>query len=165
MPDRIADNVVVTLDYQLFDEDNELLEDSSEDGALIYLHGYENIIPGLERELTGLRVGDKKSIVVSPEEGYGEYEEDAVETFAFADLPEGIQGSLEVGMLLEIVDDEDMEMVAEVVEINEDGVVLDFNHPLAGETLRFEVTVSELRDASDEEIEHGHAHYPEGYDE
>ncbi len=156
-PERVAQDVVVSLQYRLSLDDGSLVEESETGDPLVYLHGHDNIIAGLERELEGMAVGDQKSIVVEPEDGYGEYDEDDMEQVSNTDMPPGFEP--EVGMLLEVHDEEeDEDYVAIIREVNDDGMLLDFNHPLAGERLHFEVTVLALRAASDDEIDHGHAH-------
>jgi len=157
MPDKITKNVVVSLNYKLWlDENDEMIEESDAGDPLMYLHGHDNIIPGLESALDGRAQGETLTVIVEPEEGYGEYEEDDVDEIPLADLPDELEP--ELGMLLEVVDDDDNVFVAEIVEITDEVAVLDFNHPLAGERLRFEVEVIDLRDPTPEELEHGHVH-------
>ena len=155
-PQEIAKNVVVSLHYKLRLDDGSLVEETEADDPLVYLHGHDNIISGLERELEGLRVGDQKKVVVEPDDGYGEYDPDDVEEINLTDLPPDL--ALEVGMLLAVEDEAGNEMVAEVAEIGDETVTLDFNHPMAGEMLEFEVTITDLRDATEEELAHGHVH-------
>lgn len=155
-PQQIEDNVVVTLQYKLWLDDGEMVEESDADDPLVYLHGHDNIIPGLERALQGMRVGDKKRIVVEPEDAYGEYDPDDVEELALSALPPEL--SPEVGMVLAMEDSEGHEFEAVVTDLDEDMITLDFNHPMAGERLTFEVSITELREASREELDHGHVH-------
>lgn len=157
MPDKIANDVVVSLKYKLWlDENDELIEESEAGDPLMYLHGHDNIIPGLEAALDGRTLGETLTVIVEPEEGYGEYDEDDVDEIPLADLPTELEP--ELGMVLEVVDDDDNVFVAEIVEITDEVAVLDFNHPLAGERLRFEVEVIDLRDPTPEELDHGHVH-------
>jgi FKBP-type peptidyl-prolyl cis-trans isomerase SlyD len=155
-PQQIEDNVVVTLQYKLWLDDGEMVEESDADDPLMYLHGHDNIIPGLERALQGMRVGDKKRIVVEPEDAYGEYDPDDVEELALSALPPELNP--EVGMVLAMEDSEGHEFEAVVTDLDEDTITLDFNHPMAGERLTFDVTITELREASKEELDHGHVH-------
>ncbi len=155
-PDQVAKDVVVSLQYKLWLDDGTLAEESETDDPLVYLHGHDNIIPGLERELAGLRVGDSKTVVVEPEDGYGEYDPDNTDEISRSDLPGDFEP--EIGTLLSIEDGQGNEFVAEIAEISDDTILLDFNHPMAGETLRFDVTISALRPATPEELAHGHAH-------
>lgn len=155
-PDKVENNVVVTLQYKLSLDDGTTVEFSEEADPLVYLHGHDQIIPGLERGLVGLKVGDKKQITVEPADGYGDYDEDDFDEVPLSEMPEGFQP--EVGMLLEVHDEEGDEELAMISEIADDHLVLDYNHPMAGKRLHFDVTVTALRAASPEEVEHGHAH-------
>jgi FKBP-type peptidyl-prolyl cis-trans isomerase SlyD len=152
---QVADDVVVTIDYTLT-VDGEVLDSSEEEGPLEYLQGHQNIIPGLERELSGLKVGENKKVVVAPEEGYGEVEEEAIVDVPRDEFPENMP--LEVGIELEVTDKDDNIMLATIVDVGKDTVKLDTNHPLAGKTLHFEVSVIDLRAATEEELLHGHVH-------
>lgn len=154
-PQRIDDDVVVELQYKLW-ADGELAEESEDDDPLVYLHGHDNIIPGLERELYGLSIGDEKEILVEPQDAYGEHDPENVEEVEREDLPLGFEP--EEDMLLEVQDEDGNVYVAQVLEVTDDTVTLDFNHPMAGKQLRFEVRVTALRDATGEELEHGHVH-------
>lgn len=153
----VADDVVVRLDYTLTLDDGEIVDSSAEDGPLEFLQGHGQIIPGLEEGLVGMTVGDEKEIVVTPDYAYGEYDPDAYELIPHDEFPGDFE--LEPGMALELYDEETGEpSEAFVAEIRKEGVVVDFNHPLAGETLFFQVKVIGLRAASPEEIDHGHVH-------
>ena len=161
-PEIIADDVVVTIEYTLRNAGGEVLDSSDGDEPLSYLHGYQNIVPGLEAALTGKKKGDVVKIAVPPEEGYGVRDPAAVrelERDAFppdADLRPGIQ------FVAELEDGEHMPMW--VLAVDDEHVHIDMNHPLAGETLHFEVTVLELRMASPNEVQHGHPHGRDGHD-
>lgn len=154
-PEMIEDDVVVELQYQLW-SDGELVEQSEENDPLVYLHGYDNIIPGLERELHGLRVGDEKDITVTPEEAYGPRDPENVEDVSLSDLP--LDFTPEEGMVLEVQDEDGNVYVAQVQQVSDDSVTLDFNHPMAGKTLRFQVRITNLREPTEEELDHGHVH-------
>lgn len=155
-PDKIAKGVVVELQYKLRLDDGTLVEESTSDDPLVYLHGHDNIIPGLERQLEGMRVGEKKTVIVQPEEAYGEYNEDDIGRISLDEIPTNFEP--EIGMLLPVIDDEGNEDEVEIVEIEDDAIIVDFNHPLAGERLEFEVEVTGLRAADAEELDHGHVH-------
>lgn len=158
---KIKDGVVVSLEYVLRLDDGEVV-DASDGEALVYLHGHGEIIPGLEKELVGLTVGDSKKVSVPPSEAYGEVDMEAFEIVPRSMFPDDLE--LFEGLELSLRDVEtDEPFDASVVEIRENEVMLDFNHPLAGETLHFEVTIPALREATKEELEHGHAHGPEGH--
>lgn len=154
--DKIAKDVVVELQYKLRLDDGTLVEESTPDDPLVYLHGHDNIIPGLERQLEGMRVGEKKTITVEPEEAYGEYNEDDIGRISLDEIPADFEP--EIGMLLPVIDDEGNEDEVEIVEMEDDAIIVDFNHPLAGERLAFEVEVTGLRAADAEELDHGHVH-------
>lgn len=154
-PAQVADNLVVTIDYSLT-VDGEVLDSSEEEGPLQYLQGHKNIIPGLERELDGMKVGESKTVEVAPADGYGEIEDDAIMDVPLSEFPADIP--IQAGLELEVTDNDGHIMLATILDVGEDTVKLDTNHPLAGKTLHFEVTVRDLRKATEEEIEHGHAH-------
>ncbi len=155
-PDKVGKNVVVSLQYRLRIDDGTLVEESEQDDPLMYLHGHDNIIPGLERALEGMRVGEKQAVIVEPEDGYGDYDPEDIGELKRSDFPPNVPPT--VGMIVPIIDDEGNEGEAEVVEVDGDTVVLDFNHPLAGERLHFEIEITGLRDATSEELAHGHVH-------
>ena len=155
MTKTIKDNLVVTLDYTLIVED-EILE-STEDGEKIkFIQGMGQIIPGLENALYDMKVGEKKTVVIEPEDAYGDYDPESLEIAQKEEFSEEIP--LDVGTFLDLSDDEDNVLSAQIVEEDEDTITLDFNHPLAGKTLTFEITVADLRPASEEELDHGHVH-------
>lgn len=161
--EKIENNVVVSLAYTLTVEGEEVgRADASE--PLEYLHGAENIVPGLEAALDGKKIGDKLSVTVPPEDAYGYYDEDEVDEFDLEEIP-GAE-NLENGMVVEVEDEDGFVYVGSVVEVTEESVVVDFNPPLAGKTLTFDVEVLALREASAEELDHGHPHsLDEFYDE
>jgi FKBP-type peptidyl-prolyl cis-trans isomerase SlyD len=162
-PTSVADGVVVALEYSLHVED-ELVETTDEDGPIEFLQGAEEIIPGLEQALYGLSVGDEREVMVEPEDGYGEYDSEAFEEVPLDIFPEDMDLSL--GMPVELYD-EDAEETVEgfIAEIRTDSVLVDMNHPLAGEVLTFKVKVVGLREATPEELEHGHAHGDGAHDD
>jgi FKBP-type peptidyl-prolyl cis-trans isomerase SlyD len=153
----VQDGQVVSMEYTL-KVDGEILDSSNEAGPLQFLAGYGNIIPGLEKEMIGMKIGDSKNVVVRPEEGYGEFDEEA-----FAEVPRGEfpkDMKLEEGLELHVTDEDGNQQMARVNSFNDDSVRLDFNHPLAGAELHFSVKVIALRDPTDEELDHGHVHEP-----
>ena len=123
---------------------------------LLYLHGANNIIPGLENALYDMEVGGEKTVVIDPEDAYGVYDEESTEIVKKDEFSEEIP--LDVGTFLDLEDDEGEILSAQIIEEDDETVTLDFNHPLAGKVLTFKVTVSGLREATPEELEHGHAH-------
>ena len=153
--DLVQDGVVVSMEYSLH-VDGELLDTSDGQGPLQFLVGYGNIISGLESEMMGMKVGDSKDVVVQPEDGYGEFDEEA-----FMDVPRGQFPNdmpIEVDTELTVRDDEGNARYARVESIEGETVRLDFNHPLAGAELHFSVKVVALREPTEEELEHGHVH-------
>ena len=160
---QVSNNMVISLNYALTLNSGEEIDRSEPNNPLIYLHGHANIIPGLESALVQHKVGDKKKVSIEAEEAYGTYDEDGFFSIDRALFPEDFE--LEIGMLLHLKDDESNEEIeAFVHEISDDEIVLDKNHPLAGETLHFEVEIVDIRPATAVEIEHGHAHLLEGHD-
>ncbi|MBE7563582.1 peptidylprolyl isomerase [Acidithiobacillus sp. HP-6] len=157
----ISNDKVVTIDYSLTDEEGELIDSSVGEEPLIYLHGHHGIIPGLEQALAGHRAGDKVEVSIPPEEGYGDWDEDLVEVVAKEDFDD--PEDLEIGTQFETETDEGARL-ATVIDIEGDDVTVDLNHPLAGMTLNFDVTVLDVRDATAEELAHGHVHGEHGHE-
>lgn len=153
-------DTVVTVDYQLSLPDGEVVEKSDPSDPLVYLHGHEDIVPGLERALEGKVKGDRVQAIVPPEDAYGEYDPEGEETVDRSEFPEDLD--LEVGGIITATDDEDDEVEFLIKAIDGDKVTVDFNHPMAGKTLHFDVTIRDVRAATAEEIEHGHVHGPGG---
>jgi len=159
---RIASNAVVAIDYTLTGDDGEVLDTSTGHEPLAYLHGVGGIIPGLERELEGKQVGDQLQVTVTPADGYGERDE-ALQQEVSRDQFEGEDIDLAVGMQFQVAS-EDGPSVVTVIEIDDDVVTVDGNHPMAGLNLNFDVTVREVRAATEDELSHGHVHVPDGHE-
>ena len=159
-PTQVADDLIVTIDYELT-VDGEVLDSSQEGGPLEYLQGHQNIIPGLENELSGMKVGENKKVTVAPADGYGELEDDAIMDVPREEFPDEVP--LEEGIELEVTDQDGDIMLARIVEVSDKTIKLDTNHPLAGKTLEFDVTIVELREATSEEKDHGHVHSGHGH--
>lgn len=157
---QIAKHTVVAIDYVLTDDDGEVIDSSEGREPLSYLHGGSGIIPGLERELEGKQAGDALQVAVTPEDGYGE-RNDALRQEIPRDQFDGVD-DLELGMQFR-VDADDGPMVITIVKLEDEVVTIDGNHPLAGVNLNFAVTVRAVREATEEEIAHGHAHGPGGH--
>jgi FKBP-type peptidyl-prolyl cis-trans isomerase SlyD len=154
---QIAANKVVTLEYTLSDPEGEVLDTSKGREPLAYIHGTQGIIPGLETALEGKTTGDTLQVTVPPEEGYG----DRNEALVF-DVPrDRFQGvnDVEVGMQFRVPSELGPRLIT-VVGVEENEVKVDANHPLAGKTLVFDVDIVGVRDATKEELEHGHVHAP-----
>jgi FKBP-type peptidyl-prolyl cis-trans isomerase SlyD len=151
----ISKGKVVSIDYILHDADGKLLDSSDEGDPLVYLHGNENIIPGLERQLEGKTVGDKLACVIPAADGYGERNEELVLKVSKTEF--GPNAEVTPGMQFEARSEEGTQIVT-VVKVEGDEVTIDANHPLAGEALHFQVNVVDVREATAEELEHGHVH-------
>ena len=158
---QIADQKVITLDYTLKDDEGTLIDSSEGRGDFVYLHGARNIVPGLENALIDKVVGDEVSVAVEPAEGYGDRDDNLLQTVPKEMFEEGAEVS--VGMQFHAQTPEGEMMIVTIVELDGDEVIVDGNHPLAGVSLNFDVKVVDIRDASAEEIEHGHAHGPDGH--
>ncbi len=157
---QIADNCVVAIDYQLSNDDGEILDTSEGMQPLVYLHGAANIIPGLEQNLTGKQAGDEIEVSVEPELGYGEYMAELVATLDRS-MFEGVE-ELEIGMQFHASAPDGGMQIVTIRDIDGEEVTVDGNHPLAGQRLPFKVKVMEVRQATAEEIEHGHPHQEGG---
>jgi FKBP-type peptidyl-prolyl cis-trans isomerase SlyD len=154
---RVDDDLVVSLEYVLRLDDGQEVDRSFGDDPLEFLQGHGHIIPGLEVALYGMAIGDEKEIVVEPEDGYGDYDDESLVTMAREALPQDV--ALEEGAQIFVRDtDTGEQFQATVAEVQDESILLDFNHPLAGETLHFWVKVTGLRPATAEEIAHGHVH-------
>ena len=153
---QVEKNSVVTLDYSVTDPDGELVDAGQE--PLVYLHGgYDDIFPMIEEALQGKKVGETVVVKMQPDDAFGEYDADLIQVEPRNTFPK----ELEVGMQFEGLPEsgeEDDAIIYRVTEIADDKVVLDGNHPLAGMALVFTCTVTGVRPASAEELEHGHVH-------
>lgn len=152
---EIKNGVVVGIAYVLTVDGVEM-DEASANEPLEYLHGAENIVPGLEKALTGKKIGDKFSVTLQPADAYGDYDEENVDTIDRDDFPDA--DSIEPGMELLLEDEDGYMMEALVKEVLDDAIVLDFNDPLAGKVVTYDVEVVTLRPADEEELAHGHAH-------
>jgi FKBP-type peptidyl-prolyl cis-trans isomerase SlyD len=155
-----ADKVVL-IHYTLTDDAGEVLDSSAGREPLAYLHGKGNIIPGLENALAGKKVGEKLNVKVEPAQGYGERDEQLVQAVprqAFESV-----GEVNPGMQFQAQTPQGETRIVTVTQVADDLVTVDANHPLAGTHLTFDVEVTEVRDATPEELEHGHVHGPGGH--
>ncbi|MEQ1638377.1 MAG: peptidylprolyl isomerase [Methylococcales bacterium] len=152
---QIANDKAVSIHYTLTNAAGELLDSSSDGEALVYLHGQGNIIAGLENALQGKATGDKFKVSIAPKDGYGEIMDDMIQIVA-KEMFEGVD-DLEIGMQFH-ADVSHGPGIVTIVAIDGDQVTLDGNHPLAGETLNFDVEVVDVRDATSDELDHGHVH-------
>mgnify|MGYP005835376031 FL=1 len=158
---NIVKNTVVTLSYRLSSLDGNVLEETGSNEPAIYLHGgYDGIFPKVEAALEGKLAGDEVDVVLEPEDAFGEYDAELVRVEPAHLFPEQV----ELGMQFEgISEDGHHRLIYTVTDIAEGQVVVDGNHPLAGQSLRVQCRVEGVRKASDEEIAHGHAHGPGGH--
>lgn len=153
---KIADNCVVFMNYTLTDDDGQTIDTNVGGDAMPYLHGCNNIVPGLEKALTGLGAGESATVAVQPEEGYGPVVPEAIQTIpkdAFGDIED-----IQPGMQFQAQGPEGQVQVITIKDVTEEGILVDGNHPLAGKVLNFDVEIVEVRDATAEELEHGHPH-------
>ena len=153
---QIAEQSVVSIHYTLTNDAGETLDTSDGREPLIYLHGAQNIIPGLENELTGKSIGDSFDVTIQPENAYGTVNPELVQTVPHSAF-EGVE-KVEPGMQFQARGDDGETQVITVTEVADSGVTVDGNHPLAGQVLNFSVRVEEVREATEDEIAHGHLH-------
>ncbi len=152
--------MVVSIDYNVKLDDGELLDTSQGREPLSYIHGHGMIIPGLEKALTGMKLGDSQALIIPPAQAYGDYVDGAQQWLPKEVFPSDMP--LEPHTSFQAKDQNDELVTLYITEVQEDRVGVDYNHPLAGETLHFEVTVVALRQATEQEIAHGHVHTHDG---
>ena len=153
---QIKPEKVVSIDYTLKDDDGNVLDSSKESEPLSFIYGNGSIIPGLEKALDGKSTGEEISVTVEPEEGYGEYDESLIIQVTkdkFQD-PDNVQE----GMQVQAQSQDGHVQILTVKSVEGEQVTLDANHPLAGQRLSFDVAVSDVREPSQEELDHGHVH-------
>jgi FKBP-type peptidyl-prolyl cis-trans isomerase SlyD len=156
----IGDDSVVSFHYTLRDDTGTFNESSDGASPVVYLHGRSQIVPGLEKQLAGKAAGDKLTATVTPDEGYGQRNEDAVQRVPLKHL--GTRGPFSVGQMV-VVNTREGGRQARVLKVGHFNVDLDLNHPLAGRTLTFDIEIVSVRAATEEELAHGHAHGPGGH--
>jgi FKBP-type peptidyl-prolyl cis-trans isomerase SlyD len=157
---QIKTNAVVSIHYTLTNKTGEVLDTSDGSEPLAYLHGRGNLIPGLEKELEGKEKGSKVQVTVPPEEAYGVHDENLIREVAreaFKDIQD-----LQPGMQFQSQSEQGIEVFT-ITKIEGDKITIDGNHALAGEILSFDVEITDVREATEEEITHGHVHGPEGH--
>ena len=157
----VADGMVVTFDFTLRLNEDEIADTTQGQMPLRFLVGSGQLLPSLEDAMIGMVAGEQRQITLKPEDAYGDWDEDALEEIAISELPEG--ADLEEGMPIEVTDSEGEVYEASVYEVRGDKVILDYNHPLAGETLAFDVKVIDIRPATPDEMSHGHVHGEDGH--
>ncbi|HIG92494.1 MAG TPA: peptidylprolyl isomerase [Methylococcaceae bacterium] len=154
---KITENSVVSILYTLSNDAGTILDQSTEDNPLIYLHGQGNIVIGLENALTGKTIGDTLDVTVTPDEGYGNREDYMVETVNHS-MFEGLD-EISIGKQFH-AEGNTGPVVVTVTKIEGDEITIDGNHPLAGENLNFAIEVIAIREATEDELTHGHIHGP-----
>lgn len=157
--ETVIDGQVVTFHYTLKNEEGEVLDTSGDGEPMAYLHGSGNIVPGLEKRMAGCSAGDHFEVTVAPEDAYGERQGQGPIAVPRSSFPE--EAPVQPGMTFISEMPDGRKFPIWIVDVREDDVLVDGNHPLAGVTLVFDVNVVSLRDASDEEKEHGHPHVEE----
>jgi len=157
----IGKHSVVGINYTLTNDEGEVMDASTESGPLLYLHGANNLIPGLEKELEGKTVGQSFKTTITPDDGYGESDAELVQVLP-REMFRGID-QIEPGMGFTAEGPNGPQHIV-VTAVNGDEITIDGNHPMAGKTLHFDVEIVSVRDATEEEIEHGHVHDGEGHD-
>ena len=157
----IGANKVVTLNYKLSDDQGNVIQITKENEPFIYLSGNKQILPKLEEAIDSMIIGGKKNIELNSSEAYGDYDEKAVQQVKKDAFPEG--SNLEPGMEYMAHSPEGHPVPFVIKEIQDENVTIDFNHPLAGKNLSFDVELVDVRDATKEELEHGHAHGGDGH--
>jgi len=152
----IGKHSVVSIHYTLKNDAGEVMDSSEGAEPLAYLHGNNNLIPGLENELQGKATGAKFSATIEPKDAYGEINEDFIQTIS-KQMFQGVD-DVTVGMTFVAQGENGQQRQVRVVEVDGDDITIDANHPMAGQTLHFDVEVVEVREATEQEIQHGHVH-------
>ena len=152
----IGKHSVVSIHYTLKDDDGEVMDSSEGREPLAYLHGANNLIPGLEDELQGKAAGATFQATIEPKDAYGEISEDLVQTIS-KQMFQGVD-DVQPGMTFIAQGEGGQQRQVRVVEVDGDDVTIDANHPMAGKTLHFDVEIVEVREATPQEVEHGHVH-------
>jgi len=153
---KVGKDKVVLMHYTLKNDAGDIIDSSDGADPLPFLQGHGNIIPGLESALEGSKVGDKLDVSIKPEEGYGERMKDAIQEIPSSAL-QGVD-EVQVGMQLQSQDKDGNAFLVSVTKIEDDKITVDGNHPLAGQTLHFSVSIESIRKAEAEELSHGHVH-------
>jgi len=152
---QIAKDRVVSIHYTLKNDAGTVIDSSEGAEPLVYLHGAQNIIPGLEKALEGKVADDALQVSIDPAEGYGDYKK-ALTQVVPSSMFQGVE-TIEVGMEFQAQTDQGMEVIR-IADVDGDNITIDGNHPLAGERLHFDVAIAEVREASEDELQHGHVH-------
>ena len=154
-------NKVVTFSYTLKDENGEMLDSTEKDGPFSFITGNMQVLPGLEEALGSMIIGSKKNIKLAAADAYGEYDENAIQKLNRGMFPE--EAELEIGRTYFAHSPEGQHLQFVITKVENDDVTVNFNHPLAGRELEFDVELLDVRDATPEEVSHGHVHGPGGH--
>jgi len=154
-------NKVVTFNYTLKDENGEMLDSTEKDGPFSFITGNMQVLPGLEEALGSMIIGSKKNIKLAAADAYGEYDENAIQKLNRGMFPE--EAELEIGRTYFAHSPEGQHLQFVITKVENDDVTVNFNHPLAGRELEFDVELLDVRDATPEEVSHGHVHGPGGH--
>ena len=154
-------NQVVTINYTLKDSEGEIIDSTSEGKSFSFLSGSEQILPKLEEAIGGMLIGSKKIVALAAADAYGEYFDDAVQVLQSSEFPKEME--IKEGMEFVTNDADGNQMPFVISKITDEQITVDFNHPLAGEDLTFDVELLTIRDATEEELAHGHAHGGHGH--
>lgn len=157
----IGANKVVTIHYTLKDESGNQLDTTQGSQPFSYLSGFDQIIPKLEDEINTMLIGGKKNVLIAAEDAYGAYREDLVHYVKKENFPDDVE--LEIGMQFVTNSPDGTQMPFVIKEIDGENITIDFNHPLAGKNLDFEIELVDVRDATEEELAHGHVHGPHSH--
>ena len=156
MSESIQNGKVVSFSYVLRDEDGNIIEQTAAGDSMDYLHGNQNIIPGLENAMNGMKVGEMKNVKVKAADAYGEFNEELMFKVPLANFPPG--QNIEAGMEFQSSNEDGSIMVIKVKEVDDENAVVDANHPMAGMNLEFDITIKNIRTATTQELQHGHVH-------
>jgi len=159
----IQQNQVVTIHYTVKDDKGNVVDSTIGKEPLSFIFGMNQILPKLEEAIQDMLIGSKKAVELTPEDAYGEYHDDAVQTIERNEFPEGTELEEGMGFVANTADGRQLPFV--IKEVSGNDITIDFNHPLAGKKLNFEVELIDIRDATPEELAHGHVHGPEGDEE
>ncbi|HIF52038.1 MAG TPA: peptidylprolyl isomerase [Thiotrichaceae bacterium] len=158
---QLTKNKVAVLNFTLKNKDGEIIDETN-DGTFTYLHGARNLISGLENALENKQAGDKISVVIEPKDAYGEHDQEKVERVPLDMFPPEVE--IREGLQFDSESADGEPIVVTVIEIDAGEVVVDGNHSMAGVELHFDVELVEVREATAQELEHGHVHGPHGHD-
>ncbi len=157
----LKENQVVAINFTLMDKEGKIIEATTKDDPFLFISGNEQILPKLEENIGEMLIGSKRTVVLEPENAYGKFSDSAIQIVNRSEFPEGTELKIGMGYYADTPDGRQMPFTIKSVE--GDNVTLDFNHPLAGQTLTFEVELLNLRDATPEELSHGHVHGAGGH--